>query len=58
MVVAKAEAFRFQIVERVGDMNAVGTEAVGNIQVVKSFVAEALEAFEKQCNEAIENSSG
>ncbi|NNK64708.1 MAG: ABC transporter ATP-binding protein [Gemmatimonadetes bacterium] len=29
--------------ERVGEMNAVSTEAVGNIQVVKSFVAEGQE---------------
>jgi len=29
--------------KRVGEMNAVSTEAIGNIQVVKSFVAEELE---------------
>jgi len=32
-----------EIRKRVGEMNAVSTEAVGNIQVVKSFVAEAQE---------------
>lgn len=34
-----------EIRKRVGEMNAVSTEAVGNIQVVKSFVAEAQEEF-------------
>jgi subfamily B ATP-binding cassette protein MsbA len=33
-----------EIRRRVGEMNAVSTEAVGNIQVVKSFVAEEREA--------------
>lgn len=33
-----------EIRKRVGEMNAVSTEAVGNIQVVKSFVAEGQEA--------------
>ncbi len=33
-----------EIRKRVGEMNAVSTEAVGNIQVVKSFVAEEQEA--------------
>jgi len=32
-----------EIRKRVGEMNAVSTEAIGNIQVVKSFVAEASE---------------
>ncbi|MEQ9569609.1 MAG: ABC transporter ATP-binding protein, partial [Longimicrobiales bacterium] len=34
-----------EIRKRVGEMNAVSTEAVGNIQVVKSFVAEGQEEY-------------
>jgi len=34
-----------EIRKRVGEMNAVSTEAVGNIQVVKSFVAEGQEEW-------------